>query len=112
MNVIPPQSSSSSPKAEEAEVGRRLHEAQEEKADSSSEGEDEDERKQRQEDMLVKSFDSVRPNPISRRQRLKETCASKDGCSAEEVKTEHHNTKIYRKSLTFRIFDIRYVLFS
>ena len=105
MNVIPPQSSSSSPKAED---DRRLHnEAQDEKADSSSEGEDEEERKQRQEEMLVKSFDSVRPNPMSRRQRF--TCASKGGCSAdEEVKTEHHNTKIYRKSLTFAslVFDM------
>lgn len=114
MNAIPPQSSSSSPKAEDAEVGRRLHEAQEEKGDSSSEGEDEEERKQRQEEMMVKSFDNVRPNPISRH-RLKETCASKGGCSAdEEVNTEHHNTKIYRKSLTshLRIFDFRYVLLS
>ena len=99
MNVIP--HSSSSPKAKEAEDGRRLHnEAQEEKADSSSESEEEEERKQRQEEMLVKSFDTVRPNPMSRRQRLEERCASKDGCSAEEVKSELHDTKIYRKSLT------------
>ena len=107
MNVIP--HSSSSPKAKEAEDSRRLHnEAQEEKADSSSESEEEEERKQRQEEMLVKSFDTVRPNPVSSRRRLEERCASKNECSAEEVNTEHNDTKIYRKSLTFAslIFDI------
>lgn len=75
-----------------------------EKAEADSLSEDEGEIK-RKEEMLAKSFDSVRPNALHKsRQRSEERGASKSkgGRAAEEVDTEHHdNANIYREYLIF-----------
>jgi len=83
----------------------KAQEEEKELTDLSREGEDESNK--RQEVMLAKTFDSVRPNAIhkQRNRSVERGAASKDGRVAEEVYTEHHdNANIYPVDYTQRMY--------